>query len=122
MVMAYDSGTFEATFYLSSFFGAREVICEDENGEEELCLAIPIERNGLVKATYGNKGWMTYGFVQEMDMPTNGFTHWVRQKTNPKHYADLQARGMSAPIIGKLKPTKFWHRKRKYIGGRVEKI
>jgi hypothetical protein len=114
--------TFEGTFYLSNFFGAREVVCEDENGEKELCIAIPIERNGLVKATTGNGGWMTFGFVQELDNPNGAFTHWIRQKTNPAHYADLQRRGLNAPIIGRLKPTKFYHSKRRNIGCRVEKI
>lgn len=113
--------TFEGTFYLSNFFGAREVVCEDENGEKELCIAIPVERNGLVKSQYGD-GWMTFGFVQEMDEPVKGFTHMVKQKTNPAHYADLQRRGLNAPIIGRLKPTKFYHRKRRSIGCRVEKI
>lgn len=115
--------TYEATFYLSNFFGAREVLLEDENGEMEVCLCIPIERNALVKSNYSD-GIMTYGFVQEMDFPSQGFTHWIRQKTNPAHYADLKSRGMSSPIIGKMKPTNFYHRKRtesKY-GGKVKKI
>lgn len=115
--------TFEGTFYLSSFLGAREVICEDENGEEELCLAIPIERNGLVKATQGNGGWMTFGFVQELDNPNGAFTHCIKQKTNPAHLRWLESQGLESPMIGRLKPTKFYHR-RKVIPRttRVDKI
>lgn len=115
--------TFEGTFYLSSFFGAREVICEDENGEQELCLAIPIERNGLVKATQGNGGWMTFGFVQELDTPNGAFTHYIKQKTNPAHLRWLESQGLEPPFIARLKPTKFYHRKRvRPMGTRVEKI
>jgi hypothetical protein len=113
--------TFEATFYLSHFLGARADYVKDENGEDELCLCIPVDRNALVK---GDKGvWLTWGFVQEMDIQSKGYTHWIRQKTNPKHYGDLRAKGMSAPIIGKLKPTNFYHRKRvSSVGARVDKI
>ena len=117
-----DMSTFEGTFYLSSFLGAREVICEDENGEEELCLAIPIERNGLVKATQGNGGWMTFGFMQELDNPNSAFTHYIKQKTNPAHLRWLESQGLEPPFIARLKPTKFYHRKRRNIGCRVEKI
>lgn len=112
--------TYEATFYLSNFLGSREALVEDENGELELCICIPIERNGLVRSHYSD-GIMTYGFVQEMDYPTGGFSHWIRQKTNPSHYSELQSKGMSAPIIGKMKPTNFYHRKPSHVP-RVNKV
>lgn len=115
--------TFEATFYLSNFIGAREVMCENEYGEEELCLAIPIDRNALVKAVAGSGGWMTYGFVQELDVPSGAFTHMVKQKTNPAHVKRLESQGLDSPMIGRLKPTKFYHRKKvRPMGTRVEKI
>ena len=104
--------TFEGTFYLSRFIGAREVVCEDENGNAELCLAIPIERNALVKATQGNGGWMTFGFVQEIDEPKSGFTHYVKQKTNPAHLKWLESQGLESPMIARLKPTNFYHRRK----------
>lgn len=113
--------TFEGTFYLSNFFGAREIVCENEYGEQELCLAIPIERNGLVQGTTGK--WMTFGFVQEIDEPKSGFTHYVKQKTNPAHMRWMASQGLEPPMIGRLKPTKFYHRKKvRPTGTRVEKI
>lgn len=114
--------TYEATFYLSNFFGAREVLLEDENGEMEVCLCIPMERNALVKSRGGR--WMTFGFMQEMDFPYQGFTHWIRQKTNPAHLRWLESQGLESPIIARLKPTKFYHRKRTQYkdGGKVQKI
>ena len=113
--------TFEGTFYLSHFIGAREVVCEDENGEQELCLAIPIERTGLVSSREGR--WMTFGFVQELDNPNGAFTHYVKQKTNPAHLRWLESQGLEPPMIGRLKPTKFYHRKRVGpTGVRVDKI
>lgn len=115
--------TFEGTFYLSRFIGAREVVCEDENGEQELCLAIPIERNALVKANTSNGGWMAFGFVQEWDGARGEFTHYVKQKTNPAHLRWLESQGLEPPMIGRLKPTKFYHRKRvRPTGVRVDKI
>lgn len=113
--------TYEATFYLNNFFGAREVVCENEYGEDELCLAIPIERNGLVKGTTGK--WVTFGFVQEMDCPSGAFTHQIKQKTNPAHLRWLESQGLEPPYIGRMKPTKFYHRKKvRPTGTRVEKI
>ena len=113
--------TFEGTFYLSRFIGAREVVCEDENGEKELCLAIPIERNALVRSHEGR--WMAFGFVQEWDGAMGEFTHYIKQKTNPAHVRWLESQGLESPIIGRLKPTKFYHRKRvRPVGVRVDKI
>lgn len=113
--------TFEATFYLSHFFGVREIVCENEYGEEELCIAIPVERNGLVKGMTGK--WTTFGFVQEIDEPKSGFTHYVKQKTNPAHMRWMEKEGLEPPMIGRLKPTKFYHRKRvRPSSTRVEKI
>lgn len=115
--------TYEATFYLSNFFGAREIVCENEYGEEELCLAIPVARNGLIQANQGNRGWMTFGFVQEIDEPKSGFTHYVKQKTNPAHMRWMESEGLEPPMIGRMKPTKFYHRKKvRPTGTRVEKI
>jgi hypothetical protein len=113
--------TFEATFYLNNFHGVREVVCENENGEEELCIAIPIERNALVKSRTGK--WMTFGFMQELDEPRGAFTHQIKQKTNPAHVRWLESQGLDSPFIARLKPTKFYHRKRvRPTGVRVDKI
>jgi hypothetical protein len=115
-------GDVEVAYSLAAVPQEDLMVDVDENGEKELCIAIPVERNALVKSQYGD-GWMTFGFVQEMDEPMKGFTHWIRQKTNPAHYADLQRRGLNAPIIGRLKPTNFYHRKRvRPTGVRVDKI
>lgn len=106
----YSTNTFEMTFYLSNFEGARTVIQEDENGEPEVGIFIPADRNALIRTKEGR--WLTWGFVQEMDIPMSGFTHRVMQKTNPAHVRELQNKGLDSPCIGRMKPTKFYHRKR----------
>lgn len=106
------------TFYLSNFDGARTVIQEDENGELEVGVFIPADRNGLIRAKDGR--WLTWGFVQEMDTPMSGFTHRVMHKTNPAHLRELQKKGLEPSFIARMKPTRFYHRKKNYGYQRVK--
>ena len=109
--------TYEMTIYLSNFVGARTAIQEDENGKEEYGVFIPIERNAIVRAKDGR--WLTWGLVQELDIPMAGFTHRVVHKTNPEHHGKLKAQGLEAPWIARMKPTRFYHRKRTNFNTRV---
>lgn len=110
--------TYEMTFYLSNFVGSRVVIQEDEYGNEEAGVFIPIERNALIR-TKDNRV-LTWGLVQELDVPLFGFSHRVVHKTNPGHLRSLKKQGLEAPWIARMKPTKFYHRKPKYINTRVK--
>lgn len=112
------ANTFEMTLYLSNFEGARTVIEEDENGEPEVGIFIPADRNALVRVD-GDK-WLTWGFVQEMDIPMLGFTHRVMHKTNPAHQRELKRKGLEAPCIARMKPTRFYHRKKTNVNTRVD--
>lgn len=116
--MAYDSNTFEMTIYLSNFIGARTIVAEDENGEPEVGVFIPVERNALFPRGEGK--WVTWGFVQELDMPIAGFTHRVMHKTNPAHLREMKRQGLSAPLLARMKPTKFFHRKKTNVNTRVD--
>ena len=109
--------TYEMTFYLSNFIGSRVVTQEDENGNLEEGLFIPIERNALIRAKH-NK-YLTWGLVQELDVPLFGFSHRVMHKTNPAHVKKLQEQGMEVACIARMKPTNFYHRKPKFINTRV---
>lgn len=105
------------TFYLSNFIGSRVVSQDDENGNEELGVFIPIERNGLILSN--NNRYLTWGLVQELDIPLLGFSHRVIHKTNPAHVKKLKEQGIDVPCIARMKPTKFYHRKPKFINTRV---
>ena len=118
--MTYDNNTFEMTFYLSNFIGARTVVEEDENGEPEVGVFIPAARNGLMLARDGSKKWLTWGFVQEMDMPMGGFTHRVMHKTNPAHLREIKSQGFEVPLLARMKPARFYHRKKKNGDTRVD--
>lgn len=109
--------TYEMTFYLSAFRGSRMIQAEDENGEMEYGVFIPIERNGIVIS--GNNNPLTWGFVQELDVPQRGFTHRVLQKTNPAFMKTLEKQGESPILIARMKPTRFYHRKPKNTNTRV---
>lgn len=118
--MAYDTNTFEMTFYLSNFIGARTAVVEDENGEPEVGVFIPAERNGLILSRSDGGKWMTWGFVQELDVPMAGFTHRVMHKTNPAHLREIKSQGLGAPLLARMKPTKFYHRKKADTNTRVD--
>lgn len=118
--MTYDNNTFEMTFYLSNFIGARTVVEEDENGEPEVGIFIPAARNGLIPSRKDSGKWLTWGFVQEMDMPMGGYTHRVMHKTNPAHLRELKRQGLEAPLLARMKPTRFYHRKKKNVDTRVD--
>ena len=109
--------TYEMTFYLSNFIGSRVVTQEDENSNLEDGIFIPIERNALIRSN--NNRYLTWGLVQELDIPLFGFSHRVIHKTNPEHVRKLQEQGLEAPWIARMKPTKFYHRKPKFINTRV---
>lgn len=109
--------TYEMTMYLSNFIGARTAIQEDEYGNEEVGIFIPAERNGLVRTTDGR--WLTWGLVQELDIPLFGFSHRVIHKTNPEHVRRLSEQGLEIPWIARMKPTRFYHKKIK-VNTRVD--
>lgn len=110
--------TYEMTFYLSNFIGARTIVQEDEYGNKEVGIFIPAERNGLIKAKQDK--WLTWGLVQEMDIPMFGFSHRVIHKTNPEHVRRLIEQGIEPPFIARMKPTRFYHRKPKFIDNKVK--
>lgn len=118
--MKYDTNTFEMTFYLSNFIGARTVVEEDENGEPEVGVFIPAARNGLAHSREDNEKWLTWGFVQELDMPMGGFTHRVMHKTNPAHLREIKSQGFDVPLLARMKPTRFYHRKKTNVDTRVD--
>lgn len=109
--------TYEMTFYLGAFRGARVIEQENEYGEMEYGVFIPIERNGIVMTN--NNHPLTWGFVQELDVPQRGFTHRVLQKTNPAFMKNMTKQGESPILIARMKPTRFYHRKPKNINTRV---
>lgn len=107
------------TLYLSSFFGTRVVVDEDENGEKEEGLFIPIEKNALVCT---NGKWLAWGFVQEMLTPMKGFTHRVMQKATPAYHSRLKEEGLSSPLLARLKPIAYTPKRiiRNNINNRVD--
>ena len=110
--------TYEMTLYLSNFIGCRVESSEDEYGNIEEGIFIPIDRNGLIR-TKENK-YLVWGFVQELDVPSLGFSHRVMLKTNPAHVRQIQEKGIDVPCIARMKPTKFYHRKPTNINTRVD--
>lgn len=109
--------TYEMTFYLSNFVGSRAIVQEDEYGNMEEGIFIPIERNGIVRAK--TNGYLTWGLVQELDVPLFGFSHRVIHKTNPEHVRKLNEQGIEPPFIARMKPTRFYHRKPKFVNTKV---
>lgn len=98
--------SYEGIFKLSNFIGSRAIELEDDNGIMEMCLVIPIERNGLVVTS--NKNVYCKFFINENRFDkTDKSTHYFRQKSNDSHRAKLSSLGYEMPYLGSMKPSKF---------------
>lgn len=103
---------YEMIFYLTNFIGSHVKMVENENGELEHCVCIPIERNNLWQM--GSGRWCTWGMVQELETPYKGYTHWIKQRTNYAHCEELRKQGLQSPVFGRMKPSKFVYKKKRF--------
>lgn len=97
---------YELALKLSNFIDARIADVEDNDGNMEQCLVIPMEKNGLFETKLKNV--FCHIFVNEKFFDSNDDnTHFLRLKTNDNHRAKLDSLGYDAPYLGVMKPSKF---------------
>lgn len=91
---------------LTSFLGAQVKDVENENGDMERCVCIPIDRNGL---RVGQTGKVScYCFVNKTQNANRyGWSHWAKLKGSPAFVNKLKSLGFSLPYIGNLKPSNY---------------
>lgn len=97
---------YEAKLKLSNFIDSRIMELEDNDGNLEDCLVIPIEKNGLVVSKTNNV--YCTAFVNEKTYDTaDGYSFYIKQKTNPAHVAKLDSLGYKTPYLGYMKRSTF---------------
>lgn len=98
---------------LTSFLGARVQDVPDEEGNEERCVCIPIDRNGLRIGSTGKVS--AYAFVvKTRNANRYGWTHYLKMKSNPNFIKKLNELGYEAPYLGNIKPATFIINKKGY--------
>lgn len=91
---------------LTSFLGARVDTVLDEEGNEEKCVCIPIDRNNL---HIGSTGKVTaYAFVVKTRNANKfGWTHYLKMKCNPNFVKRINELGYQVPYLGNIKPAEY---------------
>lgn len=125
--MAEKSNLFEGQmvmkFVLTAFQGAQVKDIENENGDLEKCVCIPLDRNDLRE---GNTGKVScYAFI----VPTRnanryGWTNYIKHKVSPTFAAKMKGLGFSIPYLGNAKPSNYVYYNNNYNkaveGGKVK--
>ena len=93
-------------FCLTSFLGSRIDTVLDEEGNEEKCVCIPIDRNNL---HIGSTGKVTaYAFVVKTRNANKfGWTHYLKMKCNPNFVKRINDLGYQVPYLGNIKPAEY---------------
>ena len=91
---------------LTSFLGARVDTVLDENGNEERCVCIPLDRNNLHEGKTGKVS--AYAFVVKTRNANRfGWTHYLKMKCNPNFVKKIVELGFGVPYLGNVKPAEY---------------
>ena len=94
------------SFKLTNFFGSRVERLEDENGDVEECVVIPLKRNGL-KVSDANNAVYVNAFVTAKSMKHDKKSHYITQYCVKEHLANLRELGYEAPKLGYMEASSF---------------
>ena len=102
-----------AKFKLSNYINSRVVEIENDDNVMEKGIFIPLEINGLTLTPRNQViSWM---FVNEKLHDTgDGYSHYIKMKTNHKHVEELDRMGYSVPYVGSMKSSEYvtqYHKK-----------
>lgn len=91
---------------LSNYINSRVIDIENDDGVMEKGIFIPIEINGLTLTPRNQViSWM---FVNEKLHDTgDGYSHYIKIKTNHKHVEELDRMGYSVPYVGSMKSSEY---------------
>ena len=99
---------------LTKFLGARVCNVENEYGEMEECVCIPLERNNLKKNPNGHVSvylFMAKTFVANIF----GWTHYLKMKLDPNFIKKIKDLGYDNPFLGNAKLQNYVAFKDAYI-------
>lgn len=98
---------------LTSFLGARVDTVLDEDGNEEKCICIPLDRNNLREGSTGKVS--AYAFVMKTRNANRyGWTHYLKLKSHPSFVKKINELGYEVPYLGNIKPASFIVHKKSY--------
>lgn len=90
---------------LTNFFGARIEQCEDEDGNLEEGVFIPLSKNDLKKTPKGNVS--AYAYVNKIMFadPKYDWTHLIRLKMSASFAQKMKELGYKSPYLGNIRLT-----------------
>lgn len=91
---------------LSNFLGARYADVENENGDLEECICIPLERNNLKKNRRNQVS--AYMFMTQTQVANMfGWTHYLKMKVDPTFLKKMDDMGIKNPYLGNAKDSNY---------------
>lgn len=95
---------YEASLKLTNFIDAAVKELEDNDGNREMCLVIPLEKNGLNVSCNGHV--YCNMFVNEKTYETgDNNSYYFKQKTDRNHLAKMDSLGYKTPYLGVMHRT-----------------
>lgn len=95
-----------AKFKLSNYINSRVMEITNDDGELEKGIFIPIEINGLFLTPRNQV--ISWIFVNERLHDTgDGYSHYMKMKTDKKHVEYLDNMGYSTPYVGVMRSCSF---------------
>lgn len=102
----YDGNSWFITLRLSDFFDARYEKLEDPmTGEDELCVCIPIRKNGILYTKRRNAVITVKATLAQK--PSNRYTHLITMLLDDEQEALMKQCGFYKPFIGHMRPKNF---------------
>ena len=87
---------------LTKFLGARLCDIENENGEMEQCVCIPLDRNNLKKNPNGHVSVYLF-MAKTLTANLYGWTHYLKMKLDPNFIKKINELGLDNPFLGNAK-------------------
>lgn len=87
---------------LTKFLGARVCDVENEHGEMEQCVCIPLDRNNLKKNPNGHVSVYLF-MAKTLTANLYGWTHYLKMKLDPNFIKKINDLGLDNPFLGNAK-------------------
>jgi hypothetical protein len=111
--MKLDIGNYIVKFVLTNFIGCRIAQVENEDGDLEECVCIPLDRNNLKKNKKNQVS--AYAFMNKSDVANMyGWTHYLKMKTDPAFVKRCDELGIKQPYLGNAKDSNYIIHKKAY--------
>lgn len=100
-------------FVLTNFLHTRIMKVENEDGELEECVCIPIDRNNLKKNRKNQVS--AYAFMNETKTANMyGWTHYLQMKSDPNFLKKINSQGYKNVYLGNAKNGNYIIYKNEY--------